>query len=359
MHRLTPRELKQYSALEFERWLTEFFNEVYSGSDERVGSAMIFTEIGITPRSVLHVLNCVFELLDGPSREAVFHESIGSALRHARLGRFPEQAMRDLITLLGTTRAFSQLSALDTVLGTGEWGDGHPSLFRFALSSLRTLRTGHEAYHSCQRLVTAPRFPKAYIFDAFEVLIGGRPDLWAENLVQLSAPLLEVLETIERQKDREQRADYVDRFQCMMEALMESVSVKEIAEGLAELTRHEKFLTPVHPVGRTLYFLAAGVTDRRIVIDAESGRLVFRARRSSIVQPVTNISGAGEVFFMNTCRTDYLTTMQADLDADIERERDNARDSQTWQELQQVNANLEHLFAPPSSGQLEAGAAHE
>ena len=360
MRKTTLRELTRFSALKFESWLSTRLSDAYRVSERPPNSAQIFRDLEISSRSILNALSSLFSLLP-LERQPRFHEAIGNLLRHARVGRFPEQAMKELIMLLATTRAFQQLTSLDAVLGCGEWGDACPGLFGTAMSALRTLRTAREAYGACHRLITAPRFPLVYVFDAYEVLIACLPERWVADLLDLSPLMLRLLQNIRQANDSAQEADYEKRFAHMMGRLMDTVSAWQISEGLRELTQHGQYLTPVHPVGRTLDFLASGVAENRIVVDPKSGRLVLRSKRSATERVVFGVSGPGELYLLNACREESLAAMRASLAEDIKRDVEGQgqhRDIEALRALERANQGLSHLSAPSKSETHEGAPTH-
>lgn len=341
--------LAEFDAGQFESWLNERLRDLYGPDMSRKVRAVSLVEFGIRDFDSfiegLEILHGKLGKLPSPRAQESFSTAAGNLLRHASPGDFPAEGMMDLIALIALTHNHSQLEAFNVVLGSGEWGELHPELFRHALSALKTLRSGEEAYETTKSLLTSRNFPDVFLFDAYEILIAGRPARWADELLEISHCLQKLEARLSRSGNVQETSTYQRRFKGTVSEIMRRVPLTQLGEGIQKLGRQIDTLDPDHPVGKALDLFITGLQPPRVVIERDEDGLLLRLLKTGAVFPLTDPSSTLECYFDRLLVT---VPLQPQIQSFVEGlEKANA-DPRTQE---QARFNLEQICAPaPTPG---------
>ena len=270
----TLSQMNDFQAADFQRWISQRLIDAHGHDATRRRAASMFAEFGIIRvESTFDGLDQLFKRLKEPAQHE-FQTALGSLLREAEPGKFSAEAMKDVIALVGTTRAYSALPAFQVVFGIREWGAREPALFRHALSTIKTLQSGLAAYEAAMKLATAKGFPAVFIFDAYEIMIASRPEQWDRDLADFSTEMHQLYESSRRRGEHD---IYAQRFQMMFEQLLESVSFYEIFQGITRLWEGIDALEYPQPFGRLVDLINHGLCSDSFDVDAASERMMLKS----------------------------------------------------------------------------------
>jgi hypothetical protein len=286
--------LDQLTPAALEEWLFQRLSAVYGADAEARIAALDLSDFGISsPDSLLDGLGALFARLTRHA-QINFKIAVEGLLRHARPEYFPAEGMVDLVFLIGLTGANGALAALEPVIGAGIWGEVSPDLFFSALAVLKGLRHGHEAYAAAKSLVSCSLFPPQYAFDAYEVLLGARPDQWAVDFLEME-PLFDLLSADHSPENRQHLSE---RYDSLVEEVLHRVSLGHIATGFGLLTVVGSQLSASTPRGRLIGRLCQGATEGGIRLSPTKGISVFR-RSTNLERPIVLSSDASEVYILH------------------------------------------------------------
>lgn len=280
---MDKQRFQALSASELAEWLEDHLLAA-QGAEARLRE---LAELGIRgAESDFEAIIQLFESLDRAAQRK-FQGAIESLLRRAP-DTYTRGVMKELVLLVGATRAYDALPALLPVLGAGVWGERAPELFYYALSALKGLKQDALAYDTTKRLVTTANFPARYAFDAFEILIGAHPERWLEDFKQVEGLLRRAQEEGGLPPDA-----LAARYERLAEEVADAVQLHDIAGGLPELLSWQYRLNGLHsasPAGQ----LCAALTRGALIISDGQDLAVSRGEGAS--SPIRNLGAAGELY---------------------------------------------------------------
>lgn len=328
---LTLKDLEKFDVVDMERWLRQRLADHYSGDREKHTSSMSFVEFRVSRSdSMVDSLSAVFRKLSSEA-QAVFQRAIASLLSHIPYGSIDKGAIQDLMMLVGTTGAYVAIPAFHAVLGAGDWGAKEPSLFRVALSTLKSLRKGPETRAAVRRLVTSANFPvhfpKPFIFDAYDVLIASDCSQWDDDLMDLSGPMHLLAADIQRRKDANELKAYDLRIGQMLRNLLTTTDGESLVKGLLRLLAKVDQIYPRHPADRLFSILFQGTEDKRILFEAGADQFALRTERLGMSLPLKGISNLGYAYLAQKNMRSQRHVIRIMLDESRERHKreDSAR----------------------------------
>ncbi len=176
------------------------------------------------------LVNLYNEMLE--SAQVQFHLGLVGLFRHAEVDQFSGQGMSDLIYLIGMTRCYPGLDALAPVLGTGAWGEMYPRLIYDALSVIQMFPSSDKSYEAARDLATSVNFKDRYVFDAYAVLIAGRPRAWLADLQLLARRFDRLAEQIQQQGTASAQRKLVERRKRLAHQMGKLIPLTGLADSL-------------------------------------------------------------------------------------------------------------------------------
>ena len=294
------QELSRLDDKELESWLQSRLIDAHCDDPDLRSRAMDFSDFGIAdPESLLFALETLFKRLDVRSRQR-FRRAVGSLISHAIPDEFPIDGMKALIALLGITRASSELVTLESVFGSGVWGLREPSLFTAALSVLKGLKKSRTARQTVKHLVYTANFPRPYVFDAYEVLIGSSPENWHVDLKELDDMMTAIGVQVSESRSPEQRRLLDSRYERLANLLLRQVSLTRLKQGIAYFSHRPKYLSYLHPIGLILRKWVEGTKAGGFLRGYRSGYLLLVGPNGKRIEISLNELPDGGAIFLAT-----------------------------------------------------------
>jgi hypothetical protein len=143
--------------------------------------------------SVVADLGVIFRKLIPSEQQTFFREAIGEALLNTiNDDTFPEESIRDLLSLSGEVGALQSLYCLPRVAAKGRYQAEFRWMQYHAIGVLKQLMPAPLAIKALSDLAAEPEFDVRFSFDVLTTLVSHDPDRWMSHMAHMYSRIVEL-----------------------------------------------------------------------------------------------------------------------------------------------------------------------